>query len=259
LGCLIIRRKLGWRTDFFSPQQEAKSSSLMLECGLTRWTGQQPSFPNTGSRVMRKIYIYKLTVDAGAAPCVERGLLSLAICKPIMRKRAKRGDLILGFTANSLDARNRMIYAARISNNLPDGEYYKDSKYKQRSDCIYAYKAERFVRRKDAKYHENARDLVHDLGTYPEYDRANVLLSSDFRYFGASGTDEYKRKFPAVARAIEDLGRGYLVKVSMILQSELCELEKWLWGTTNTKVWGRPTNGPSPRDCHRAKSWAVIC
>ena len=30
---------------------------------------------------MAKIYFYKLTNDGGGAPCVERDLLSLAICK----------------------------------------------------------------------------------------------------------------------------------------------------------------------------------
>ena len=32
--------------------------------------------------------------DAGAAPCVERGTLSLAICKPMMRSSAEVDDLI---------------------------------------------------------------------------------------------------------------------------------------------------------------------
>jgi hypothetical protein len=31
---------------------------------------------------VERIYFYKLTADNGGAPCVEDGLLSLAICKP---------------------------------------------------------------------------------------------------------------------------------------------------------------------------------
>lgn len=49
-----------------------------------------------------RIYFYKLVADNGGAPCVENGLLSLAICKPMIRKTAKEGDLILGFAGNSL-------------------------------------------------------------------------------------------------------------------------------------------------------------
>ncbi len=43
------------------------------------------------------IYVYKMTADNGGAPCVHRRLLSLAICKPKIRKAANRGDLIFGF------------------------------------------------------------------------------------------------------------------------------------------------------------------
>jgi hypothetical protein len=52
---------------------------------------------------MCRIYFYKLTEDNGGAPCVTSDLLSLAICKPMIRKTAKEGDLIFGFGANSLE------------------------------------------------------------------------------------------------------------------------------------------------------------
>ena len=43
------------------------------------------------------IYIYKMVADNGGAPCVAAGLLSLAICKPMIRKSAAKGSLIFGF------------------------------------------------------------------------------------------------------------------------------------------------------------------
>ena len=49
-----------------------------------------------------KVYVYKLTVDNGGAPCVVSGRLSLAICKPIIRKVALEGSWIFGFAADSL-------------------------------------------------------------------------------------------------------------------------------------------------------------
>jgi Nucleotide modification associated domain 2 len=49
---------------------------------------------------MSDIYFYKLTADNGGAPCVRHGLLSLAICKPMIRKTAEEGDLTFGFAAN---------------------------------------------------------------------------------------------------------------------------------------------------------------
>jgi len=41
---------------------------------------------------MARIYFYKLTTDDGGAPCVQDGLLSLAICKPMIRGTAEVGQ-----------------------------------------------------------------------------------------------------------------------------------------------------------------------
>jgi hypothetical protein len=202
---------------------------------------------------MGRIFFYKLTVDAGAAPCVERGILSLAICKPMMRSSAEVDDLIFGFTANSLDPQNRLIYAARITKKLPNGEYYEGDSFSARHDCIYMPRAGRYVRRGNAKFHDKPSDLTHDLGSHPEYARANVLLSADFRYFGAKGTAEYKSKYRLIRSAVESLGRGQRVNLSPELRKQFLAMKKWLWGTSGSKVLGRPTDAPSASICHRAR------
>jgi hypothetical protein len=169
---------------------------------------------------MCRIYFYKLTEDNGGAPCVTSDLLSLAICKPMIRKTAKEGDLIFGFGANSLDPdnrldpHNRLIYVARVTEKLPDGKYYKDPQFAQRADCIYRciYRVEGdSYEWKPGSLHHSREDLGHDLGKCPNYLRANVLLSEDFRYFGKAGTDEYKSRFPDVCHAVERLGQGHRV------------------------------------------------
>jgi Nucleotide modification associated domain 2 len=207
---------------------------------------------------MRQVYLYKLTVDSGAAPCVVRGLLSLAICKPMIRTKAKAGDLIFGFAANSLNRDNPLIYAARVTGKLPNGEYYKWSRYAGREDRIYRFKHGRFIRREDAQHHFRASDLVRDLGAGPEYWRACVLLSTDFRYFGKAGSDEYKTKFHRVRRAVEQLGRGYRLHHSDALRDELFAMEDWVWRSTRTKKSGPPTNALSRQACHRGGSCAAV-
>jgi hypothetical protein len=67
---------------------------------------------------MSRAYLYKLTGDNGGAPCVEGGLLSLAICKPMIRASASEGDLVFGFGAKSLHCNNRLIYIARITKKI---------------------------------------------------------------------------------------------------------------------------------------------
>jgi hypothetical protein len=178
---------------------------------------------------MRHVYLYKLTADNGGAPCVERGLLSLAICKPMIRCNAKEEDLIFGFAANSLHPKdNRLIYAARVTQSVHNGEYYKSSRYTARGDCIYRFRSGKFIWRRGAQHH-GPDDLVHDLGTYPKYPRATVLLSTDFRYFGKAASDVYKSKFPIVGKAVESLGRGLRVRHDPALRDQLLAMERWIW------------------------------
>jgi hypothetical protein len=110
---------------------------------------------------------------------VERGLLSLAICKPKIRTRAEPGDVIFGFTANSLDPKNCLIYIAKLTDKAHHGEYFRLRKYARRRDCIFKMRGNRFEWKKGAVCH-GPDDLVHDLGSSPDYPKAEVLLSDDF-------------------------------------------------------------------------------
>lgn len=203
-----------------------------------------------------RIYLYKLTADTGAAPCIARGLLSLAICKPMIRQKAKEGDLIVGFAAKSIAPDNRLIYAARVTKTLNAGKYYRDARYAKRGDCIYECEAGRF-KWKAGSLHHGPTHRKHDLGNYPTYRRAAVLLSSDFRYFGKEGRATYKAKFPKVRRAVEQLARGHRVHHTNALHNELLRMETWLW-RTRRKVFGRPTSAPSRRICYRRGSCTSI-
>src|SRR5271155_4791113 len=100
---------------------------------------------------MDPIYFYKLTTDDDGAPCVTPGLLSLAICKPMIRSTADPQDIIIGFAANSLHADNRLIYVARVTKKLTNGEYFTQPEYAARGDCIYEWRAGRFRVRAGAK------------------------------------------------------------------------------------------------------------
>ena len=203
-------------------------------------------------------YVYKLTTDDGGAPCVVDGLLSLAICKPMIRRTAKPGDLIFGFAANSLHRDNRLIYIARVTEALPDGLYYRRRAYSGRRDRIYKWRSDgTFSLREDAQFHAPERDhLRHDLGAFPDYERADVLLSEDFRYFGPDcrvSLDTY----PKLQSFVRKLGRGHGVKYSPELVIELDKLQKSIWRYKNPDP-VRSSQQPSPRRSHRSRSCAVI-
>jgi hypothetical protein len=206
---------------------------------------------------MLRIYFYKLSADNGGAPSVQDGLLSLAICKPMIRSTAEPEDLIFGFAANSLHGDNRLIYIARVGKKVRNGDYYREKRFTNRSDRVYKSLRGGFAWRHGALHH-GPKDLVHDLGQPPNYKKANVLLSTDFRYFGASGTAEYKSRFQLVRKAVEHLGRGHRVRHAERLRAELLSLKQQIWKSTPKRVTGKPTSAPRRGVCHRSRSCGVV-
>lgn len=206
---------------------------------------------------MARIYFYKLIADNGGAPCVQDGLLSLAICKPMIRGTAEQGDLIFGFAANSLHADNRLLYIARVTAQARHGDYYTTGRFAHRGDCIYERRGHRFAWRPGALHH-GPRDLVHDLGEHPDYAKANVLLSNDFRYLGANGSAEYKARYPLIKDAVEALGRGHRVHHDEPLRIQLRALMHEVWNETPSSVAGKPTSAARRGVCHRSRWCGVL-
>lgn len=83
---------------------------------------------------------YKMTYDTEFAPNPHHGVLTLATCKPVIRRCAEEGDWIAGWTANevhdkfgnihSFRGEQKLIYLARITKKLTLGEYWE--KYPQK-------------------------------------------------------------------------------------------------------------------------------
>ena len=203
---------------------------------------------------MTKIYIYKMTVDNGGAPCVSGDILSLAICKPAIRSTAESGNIILGFAGNDLYKDNRLIYVARVTDKLDSRNYSSESRYAARPDSIYQWDGRRFQWKSGSKFHLPS-DLEHDLGQAPDYDRANVLLSEgmdNFRYFGANCPVDYKR-YLHLKLLIGKLGRAYRVhNFEPEVQQELNGFTEELLRTTWVYRETATPNSPCPDKCSDA-------
>jgi len=203
----------------------------------------------------RKIYFYKLTVDAGTAPCVDDNLLSLAICKPMLRRTAGEGDIIIGFAGNELDRNNRLIYAAEVTIRLEDGAYFRDRKYSHRKDCIYEWNDNAYKIKKNVNFHSTQKDLERDLGKAPVYKRANVLLSKKFNYYGCGPTLDYSE---VIHKAVTTLKRGHRISHSASLRKELeklIEKEK----LRSASVLGKPHHSATHAIPRNDDNCGVVC
>jgi hypothetical protein len=82
------------------------------------------------------------------------------------------------------------------------------------------------------------------------------LLSTDFRYFGANGTADYKDLYPAIKEAVEGLGRGHRVRHDEPLRAKLLAL--WQEVRRKKSIAGRPSSAPQCGVSHRGRSCGVI-
>ena len=77
---------------------------------------QQPI--QTNRERIPKFYLYKMTVDNGSAPCVQDGVLTLAICKQTIRRVAPEGSVIIAF-AGDCNARRRYPASSQGQRSSP--------------------------------------------------------------------------------------------------------------------------------------------
>jgi hypothetical protein len=77
---------------------------------------------------MSRLFSYTIPIDDGAAPNPFRGMCSLAICKPGIRRVAKEGDWVAGLGskgAPSGDLSGHLVYAMRVETVLSLKQYLK--------------------------------------------------------------------------------------------------------------------------------------
>ena len=201
------------------------------------------------------IFIYKLTTDNGGAPCIKNDLLSLCICKPRIRKSAKKGDWIIGMGGKSVpDLEGRLIYIAEVTDVIENGGYYKTDRYSKRPDCIYQCKDGEYRCKENSSYHSE-EDLSHDVGTAPDYNRAVCLISNKFVYFGHNP----KPSIEGIQDIYNELPRDFIVNhdenTRVKLSEFICSIvEKFGYGKH-----GEPTHRDTSRKCNVEDGGLMQC
>jgi hypothetical protein len=144
---------------------------------------------------MTRLFTYTIPTDDGAAPNPYHGMCSLAICKPVIRRVAEKGDWVAG--TGSRGAKNgnlewRLVYAMCID-ETPSIREYDDlassrwphripnvasaNPVDHRGDCIYDFSSGKPLQRQGV---HGPNDQCHDLSGQ------KVLISRRFYYFGSS-------------------------------------------------------------------------
>lgn len=133
------------------------------------------------------IYAYVVKKDFGSAPNIADGCLTLATCKPMIRKGAVHGDFIIGFQ------QKRAIYTCRVDAKMSWPEYVRlcessmpdkiRSPFNPLSDCYLTENGDR-REESDADYHSKPGLTKRDLS-------GPVILSNTFEHFGGKETPAY--------------------------------------------------------------------
>ena len=75
------------------------------------------------------LYSYVVKHDYGFAPNPFGGFLTLATCKPLIRKNARLGDFLAGTGSAASVGNTKLVYAGEISAVVPLEEYGKAQNY----------------------------------------------------------------------------------------------------------------------------------
>jgi hypothetical protein len=160
------------------------------------------------------LYSYCLRFDDGAAPNPFRGVCTLVICKPAIRRTAQEGDWVVGLGGVASPIGNisgQVVYAMRVTKRMSMKAYdtycqhslpgkiprlHSDKLEERVGDCIYDFSAVGRPCLRPSVHDESNREV--DLGG------ENALLSEHFYYFG-----DKPRSLPADLQPIIHQTQGH--------------------------------------------------
>ena len=143
---------------------------------------------------------YKLTHDSGFAPNPFHGFLTLATCKPTIRRCRRSGDWVVGFVSNALAnsaARNgvrlkpgALVYLMEITENpIRLEDYFEEQRFAPKKPNLRSARPE--VRCGDNIYYrlnggtgQLENDDHGETEKNTDLSGMNVLVSKRFYYFG---------------------------------------------------------------------------
>lgn len=165
------------------------------------------------------IFRYVVRYDSGVAPRPFDGYCTLAICKPQIRARARKGDWVVGFRTR---APGEVIYAMLVEEVLTFAQYWADPRFRNRRPDATGT-PDNIYRPARSETLEQVPNPVHDeTATATDIGGRNVLVSRQFWYFGSNS--------PPISTELIHLvhaGRGHAVHKNR-RPRDIDQLNAWL-------------------------------
>lgn len=78
-----------------------------------------------------RVHTYVIATDAGSAPNYDRPFVTLAVCKPRIRKKAEIGDLVLAFAGRRVNSKEPhcVVWAGVVSEKMSFADYWNDRRF----------------------------------------------------------------------------------------------------------------------------------
>lgn len=84
-----------------------------------------------------KVYRYVIATDAGGAPNYDPPAVTLAICKPRIRRSARAGDLVMAFSGSSLSPEPHSVrWAGIVRETLTFAQYWEDPRFQTKKPGV---------------------------------------------------------------------------------------------------------------------------
>jgi hypothetical protein len=169
--------------------------------------------------VTPRIFRYVVRYDAGSAPRPFGGYCTLAVCKPAIRRVAKKGDWVIGFRSRSP---GEVVYVMQVAEVIPLGQYWRDRRFRDRRPGASSV-PDNFCRPLAAGGLEQVANEIHGPdGAARDVRGVNALIGTRFWYFGQHSppisTDLVHLVHSAIGHAV-DKGRR---------PDDIEQLEHWL-------------------------------
>jgi hypothetical protein len=198
-----------------------------------------------------RVYSYVIEHDFGFAPNPFHGPCTLACCKPIIRKAANVGDIIVGTGASSTGLAGNMIYWMRVNEIIDFDSYRAAARFRAKKpdmaapgkierfgDNIYDRDPETGAFAQDFSFHSNPdgscneKNLKRDTGK-----TERILVGRDFAYFGVAA--------PKIPKDLRDLIKSGPSHKCRFKPDRVKAFEEWITAQPGRGYIDKPTHWQS--------------